>query len=107
MDWEKFTVQVYEEMKGLCVGSLDKYKNVLSKDMQKFLEKSKCYFEQWSQQVSEGKLTKENYEDLVKRQMAGAEFIAIKQAGIEKIELDKLSSSIIKTVINLAFRLLL
>jgi hypothetical protein len=106
MDWEKFIVQVSEGVKGLCVGSLGNYKNALAKDMQRFLEKSKHYFEQWTQQVLEGKLTKEDFEMLVNRQMAGAEFITIKQTGMAKIELDKLSSSIIKTVIDIVFRLL-
>jgi hypothetical protein len=106
MDWDRFIVQVSDEVKNLFVGSLDNYKGGLLKDIQGFFEKSKCYFEQWSQQVLEGILTKEDYESLVKRQMAGAEFISIKQAGIAKVELEKLSSGITKIIIDTTFRFL-
>ena len=106
MDWKNFFTEVSEGVKGLCIGSLSKYTNAITKDIQRFLEKTKRNFIQWSQQVIDGKLSKEDYESLIKRQMAGIEFIAIKQAGIGKIELEKFSSGLVKVIFDTTFRLL-
>jgi hypothetical protein len=106
MDWKNFIIQISEGAKDLCVDSLINYKNSVSSDMQKFLEKSRSNFEKWSQQVQDGRLSKEDYESLVKRQMAGAEFIAIKQAGLGKIEIEKLISGIINVIVDSTFKLL-
>ena len=106
MDWKDFFAQTSEGAKGLCIGSLSSYTKSVTKDVQKFLEKSKSNFLLWSQQVLDGTLSKEEYESLVKRQMAGIEFIAIKKAGIGKIELEKFSSGLVKIIIDTTFSLL-
>jgi hypothetical protein len=107
MDWGKFVDSVCNNIGPTLGGSLSKFKGDLEKDTKEFLEESKYDIETWTTALANGKLSKNEYETLMQGKLAVAKMIYLKNKGIGKIEIEKFTSAVIKTVINSAFGLLL
>jgi hypothetical protein len=106
MDWGKFVDSVCKNIGPALVGDFSKFKGSLEKDTKEFLEKSKDDIESWTTALANGKLSKNNYETLMQGKIDVAKMIYLKNKGIGKIEIEKFTSVVIKTVINSAFGLL-
>jgi hypothetical protein len=106
MDWENFVDSVCNNIGPALVGGLSKFKGSLERDTREFLEKSKDDIESWTTALANGKLSKNDYETLMQGKIDVAKMIYLKNKGIGKIEIEKFTSVVIKTVINSAFGLL-
>jgi hypothetical protein len=106
MDWGRFVESVYGNIGSALVGSLSKFKGNLEKDTKEFLENSRGDIEAWTQALASGKLSKIEYETLIQGKTDIAEMMFLKNKGIGKIEIEKFTSTLIKTILNSAFSLL-
>jgi ADP-dependent phosphofructokinase/glucokinase len=106
MDWGKFVDSVCNNIGPAFVGGLSKFKGNLEKDTKEFLEKSKDDIENWTTALAHGELSKNEYETLMQGKIDVAKLIYLKNKGIGKIEIEKFTSVVIKTVVNSAFGLL-
>jgi ADP-dependent phosphofructokinase/glucokinase len=106
MDWRKFVDSVCGNIGHALIGGLSKFKESLEKDTREFLEKSKDDIESWTTALVNGELPKNEYETLMRGKIDVAKMIYLKNKGIGKIEIERFTSAVIKTVIDSAFGLL-
>jgi hypothetical protein len=106
MGWGKFVDSVCNNIGPALVGNLSKFKGNLERDTKEFLGKSRDDIESWTMALTDRKLSKNEYETLMQGKIDVAKLIYLKNKGIGKIEMEKFTSAVIKTIINSAFGLL-
>lgn len=106
MDWSKFSKDAVSEIGALCVGELSKMKESIMSETRLFLDDSKNQIEEWTKKVVTGELAKDDYDVLLKGKASVVKMMLLKQKGIRKIEAEKMSASIIETLISMAFKLI-
>ena len=74
--------------------------NISKKDLNKFLNESEEKLKRWSVLLLEGKITKEEFEWLVKSQKDILLLTSLKEAGISKIKLSNFKNQVISTIIK-------
>lgn len=82
----------------------EEYKDELLKDGTLFIEKAKSDLERWTEGLVSGALSKEDFEFLLKGKKDLAEMEALKQLGLSKIRITKITNGIIDVVIGSAFK---
>lgn len=102
--------EIFEEIKKsialLISNTLQDFKKNAEKDVNDFYEKSKEKLQRWTKSLTDGGLTKEDFEFLVKSQKDLLELSALKQAGLAEIRLDKFKNDVLNVVINTIFKLI-
>jgi hypothetical protein len=73
-------------------------------DCQDFLNSVKADLKRWTKLLAEGKLTKEDYQFLVKGKKDLAEMNALTEAGLASIRIDRIRIALIDLIINAAFK---
>ena len=84
--------------------NLEEYKDELLKDGTLFIEKAKSDLERWTEALASGALSKEDFEFLLKGKKDLAQMEALKQLGLSKIRITKITNSIIDVVVGSAFK---
>jgi len=84
--------------------NFEEYKDELLKDGTYFLEKAKSDLERWTEGLVSGALSKEDFGFLLKGKKDLAEMEALKQLGLSKIRITKITNGIIDVVIGSAFK---
>jgi hypothetical protein len=74
-------------------------------DSQDFLETVKADLKRWTKLLAQGRLTKEDYEFLVKGKKDLAEMNALTQAGLAAVRVDRVRVALIDLIITTAFKL--
>lgn len=74
-----------------------------AKDTQAFLDKAQADLQRWTKLLANGKLTKEDFRDLVQAKKALAEIRALTQAGVTLTKLERFRSDLINLVVDSAF----
>lgn len=82
----------------------EEYKDELLKDGTIFIEKAKADLERWTDGLASGALTKEDFEFLLKGKKDLAQMEALKQLGLSKIRITKITNGIIDVVVGSAFK---
>lgn len=84
----------------------DDIRTILIDESNNFVEKTRDDLECWVQQLTEGDLSREDFEWLVKGKKDLAEMEALKKKGLAKAKVDKYKIVIIDTVVGSAFKLI-
>jgi len=82
----------------------EEYKDELLKDGTLFIEKAKSDLERWTDGLASGALSKADFEFLLKGKKDLAQMEALKQLGLSKIRITKITNSIIDVVVGSAFK---
>jgi hypothetical protein len=102
---------VLKEIKGnllnLMGEKFDDLKSESKKDVQDFLDASKTKLERWTVFLASGAITAEEYKWLVESQKDLVVLQGLYAAGVSKIKLGHLKNSILNSVVNTAFGLVL
>lgn len=102
--FNEFWVQLEHELIGFAEGSLKTHRDTAIKDGRTFLEKTKSDLERWTKMLAEGRLTRDDFEWLVKGKKDLAELNALKQEGLAQVALDRFVNGLIDTVVSTAFK---
>lgn len=84
--------------------NLEDYKNEILKDGNAFIEKTKGDLKRWTEGLASGALSKADFEFLLKGKKDLAQMEALKQLGLSKIRISKITNGIIDVVIGSAFK---
>jgi hypothetical protein len=84
--------------------NLEEYKDEILKDGTLFIEKAKSDLERWTEGLATGALSKADFEFLLKGKKDLAQMEALKQLGLSKIRITKITNSIIDVVVGSAFK---
>lgn len=82
----------------------EEYKDELLKDGTLFIEKAKSDLERWTEGLASGALSKADFEFLLKGKKDLAQMEALKQLGLSKIRITKITNGIIDVVVGSAFK---
>jgi hypothetical protein len=82
----------------------EEYKDELLKDGTLFIEKAKSDLERWTEGLASSALSKEDFEFLLKGKKDLAQMEALKQLGLSKIRITKITNGIIDVVVGSAFK---
>jgi hypothetical protein len=82
----------------------EEYKDELLKDGTLFIEKAKSDLERWTEGLASGALSKDDFEFLLKGKKDLAQMEALKQLGLSKIRITKITNGIIDVVVGSAFK---
>lgn len=96
--------QIFEGLKNeaakLALSTFKEYKDAAKADAVQLIEDLKGDIENWTVEVSEGKLSKNDLEFLVLAQKELIEMNALKQAGLALIKADEFKNSLLNLVTN-------
>ena len=84
--------------------NLEEYKEELLKDGTLFIEKAKSDLERWTEGLASGALSPADFEFLLKGKKDLAQMEALKQLGLSKIRITKITNSIIDVVVGSAIK---
>lgn len=84
--------------------NLEEYKDELLKDGTLFIEKAKSDLERWTEGLASGVLSTADFEFLLKGKKDLAQMEALKQLGLSKIRITKITNSIIDVVVGSAVK---
>lgn len=84
--------------------NLEEYKDELLKDGTLFIEKAKSDLERWTEGLASGALSKVDFEFLLKGKKNLAQMEALKQLGLSKIRITKITNGIIDVVVGSAVK---
>lgn len=84
--------------------NFDEYKEELLKDGNSFLEKSKSDIQRWTEGLASGALSPADFEFLLKGKKNLAQMEALKQIGLSKIRISKITNGIIDVVLGSAVK---
>lgn len=82
----------------------EEYKDELLKDGTLFIEKAKSDLERWTEGLASGALSKDDFEFLLKGKKDLAQMEALKQLGLSKIRITKITNGIIDVVLGSAVK---
>lgn len=105
--FDDFVNGVVEGAKGLAKDSLKGLEKQASEDAKAFVKKTEADLQRWTHLLADKKLTKEDFQDLVKAKKALAEIHALTQAGIALTRLERFRTGLIDLVIDTAFKVFL
>ncbi len=84
--------------------NFEEYKDELLKDGTLFIEKAKSDLERWTEGLASGALSKADFEFLLKGKKDLAQMEALKQLGLSKIRITKITNGIIDVVVGSAVK---
>jgi len=84
--------------------NLEEHKDDLLKDGNAFVRKAKKDLERWTEGLAAGALSKADFEFLLKGKKDLAEMEALKQLGLSRIRINKITDGILGVVIGSAFK---
>jgi len=84
----------------LIKGTLLEYKDQAMEDVHEFLDGSKNKLEKWTTGLAKGELSKEDYRWLIESQKDLLVMNGLKQAGLAKIQIDKLKNAVLNMIVD-------
>ncbi len=102
--FDDFTKIVLNGVKGLATGSLKDFLAAANDDAKAFLRQSEDDFRRWTKELAENKLSKDEFEDLVRGEADVAKMAALTQAGITAARIQRFRNALINLVIDAAFK---
>lgn len=105
--FDEFLKTLETELVEFAEYSWKTYKTDAVKDGKDFLDKSKDDLRRWTNMLASGELTRDDFEWLVVGKKNLAELVALKQAGLAKVSLDRFVNGLIDTIVSTAFKVFL
>jgi len=84
--------------------NFEEYKDELLKDGSTFLEKTRSDIERWTEGLASGALSPADFEFLLKGKKDIAQMEALKQIGLSKIRISKITNGIIDVMVGSAVK---
>ena len=84
--------------------NLNEYKDELLKDGNAFIEKTREDLQRWTESLASGALSKADFEFLLKGKKDLAEMETLKQLGLSKIRIKKITDGVIDIVMGSAVK---
>ena len=84
--------------------NLEEHKDELLKDGNAFVKKAKSDLERWTEGLAAGLLSKADFEFLLKGKKDLAEMESLKQLGLSKIRINKITDGVIGVVVGSAVK---
>jgi hypothetical protein len=106
IDFKKVFETLKVDVVGLATSTVKSYRDEAKTDATKLLDGMKDNLNNWTLQLAEGTLSKNDFEFLVLAQKEVIEMHALKQAGLALIKADELKGKLLNQVINTVFGLL-
>lgn len=103
-NFNDFILTVKNDLLDFAKENLEEYKDELLKDGTQFVKKTKSDLERWTEGLASGTLSPADFEFLLKGKKDLAEMEALKQLGLSKIRITKVSNSIIDVIAGSAIR---
>ncbi len=100
---DEFSNAVRKGAKDLAKNSFGEFVDEAAKDAQAFLDKAQSDLQRWTKLLANGKLTEQDFRDLVQAKKALAEIRALTQAGVTLTKIERFRSDLINLVIDSAF----
>lgn len=100
MDFESIYKDVKDAAINIAVSAYKKYKDAATADVTDYLKKAKDKIKEYTLQLSNSKVSKEEFEFNIAGLKELCEMKALKQCGIAQIELDKLKTNLVNSVVN-------
>jgi len=104
--FDDFVDAVLKGSKGLSKEMFEGLTKQVTEDTNAFLEKCKIDIERWTKQLAEGKITREDFADLVQARKAVAEMHALTESGATLAAIERFRTGLIDLVIDKAFEIL-
>jgi len=102
--FNEFLSTIKDDLLEFAKENLEEYKDELLKDGNAFVKKTKIDLERWTEGLASGALSKNDFEFLLKGKKDLAEMEALKQLGLSKIRISKITNSIIDVVVSSAVK---
>jgi len=103
-NFNDFILTVKNDLLDFAKENLEEYKDELLKDGTQFVKKTKSDLERWTEGLASGTLSPADFEFLLKGKKDLAEMEALKQLGLSKIRITKVTNSIIDVIAGSAIR---
>jgi hypothetical protein len=84
----------------LIKSTLLDFKDQAKEDVNEFFNNSKDKLERWTTALAKGELTKDDFKWLLESQKDLLVMNGLKQAGLAKIQIDKLKNAVVNLVVN-------
>jgi hypothetical protein len=95
---------VKDDLQEFAKENLNEYKDELLNDGNAFVEKTKNDLKRWTDGLATGALSKADFEFLLKGKRDFAEMEALKQLGLSRIKINKLTDGVINIVVGSALK---
>lgn len=99
-----FISTVKNDLLDFAKENFEEYKDELLKDGSTFLEKTKSDIERWTEGLASGALSPADFEFLLKGKKDIAQMEALKQIGLSKIRISKITNGIIDVIVGSAVK---
>jgi len=105
--FDDFVDALAEGAKDLAKDIFDGFEEQAKEDAKTFAQKAEADLRRWAKLLEEGKITKQDFGDLVEGKKALAEIHALTVAGISLTKLERFRSGLIDLVVDTAFKIFL
>ena len=102
--FNEFLSTIKDDLLEFAKENLEDYKDELLKDGNEFVKKAKKDLERWTDGLASGALSKADFEFLLKGKRDLAEMEALKQLGLSKIRVNKITNGVIDVVVGSAVK---
>ena len=102
--FNEFVSTLKNDLLDFAKENLEEYKDELLKDGTLFIEKTKSGLERWTEGLASGALSQADFEFLLKGKKDLAKMEALKQLGLSKIRITKITNGIIDVVVGSAVK---
>ena len=102
--FNEFLSTIKDDLLEFAKENLEEYKDELLKDGNAFVKKAKKDLERWTEGLASGALSKADFEFLLKGKRDLAEMEALKQLGLSKIRVNKITNGVIDVVVGSAVK---
>jgi hypothetical protein len=99
-----FVTTVKNDLLDFTKENLEEYKDEVLKDGNAFVEKTKEDLKRWTEGLASGALSQADFEFLLKGKKDLAKMEALKQLGLSKIRITKITNGIIDVVVGSAIK---
>jgi hypothetical protein len=106
-DFDKFWEALKSGVVDLARQLGQQYWQAALQDGNNFLSAQQAQLQRWTVELATGKLSKEEFEDLVMGQKDLAEMVVLKQEGLAQVQIDRFVNGVVNLVINTAIKFFL
>jgi len=99
-----FVTTIKNDLLDFTKENLEEYKDEILKDGKAFVEKTKEDLQRWTEGLATGALSKADFEFLLRGKKDLAKMEALKQLGLSKIRITKITNGIIDVVVGSAIK---
>ena len=102
--FNEFLSTIKDDLLEFAKENFEEYKDELLKDGNEFVKKAKKDLERWTDGLASGALSKADFEFLLKGKRDLAEMEALKQLGLSKIRVNRITNGVIDVVVGSAVK---